>query len=74
LNALGFGWMFAYVSGSSIFFMDILGLSSAAYAGAFACTGAGIVIGATLNGRFASLGGKHTPKAAALFDQAAIAR
>ncbi|KQM99382.1 multidrug effflux MFS transporter [Sphingomonas sp. Leaf25] len=56
LNALGFGWMFAYVSGSSLLFMDVLGLSGGYYAGAFACTGAGIVIGAILNGRLATIG------------------
>jgi MFS transporter, DHA1 family, multidrug resistance protein len=49
LNALGFSWMFAYIAGSPLTFIDTFHKSTALFAVLFACTGCGIVIGATFN-------------------------
>jgi DHA1 family bicyclomycin/chloramphenicol resistance-like MFS transporter len=56
LNALGFSWMFAYITGSPLTFIDTFHTSPSLFAVLFACTGAGIVAGATLNGRLAQRG------------------
>jgi DHA1 family bicyclomycin/chloramphenicol resistance-like MFS transporter len=56
LNALGFSWMFAYITGSPLTFIDTFHTSATLFAVLFACTGAGIVVGATLNGRLARRG------------------
>jgi DHA1 family bicyclomycin/chloramphenicol resistance-like MFS transporter len=56
LNALGFSWMFAYITGSPLTFIDTFHTSTSLFAVLFACTGAGIVVGATLNGRLAQRG------------------
>ncbi|WP_213880876.1 multidrug effflux MFS transporter [Pseudomonas sp. dw_358] len=56
LNALAFGWMFAYVAGSPMVLIGQLQVSSALYTLLFACTGAGIVGGATLSGWLARRG------------------
>ncbi|HEY1857296.1 multidrug effflux MFS transporter [Acidocella sp.] len=56
LNALGFGWMFAYVSGSSLVLIGLMHVSAALYAGLFACTGMGIVVGAFCNARLSHRG------------------
>jgi MFS transporter, DHA1 family, multidrug resistance protein len=56
LNALGFSWMFAYITGSPLTFIDTFHTSTSLFAVLFACTGAGIVVGATLNGRLAHRG------------------
>lgn len=56
LNALGFGWMFAYVAASPVVFIDQLQVSPAFYTLIFACTGGGIVAGATLSGRLSHKG------------------
>jgi len=56
LNALGFSWMFAYITGSPLIFIDTFHTSTTLFAVLFACTGAGIVVGATLNGRLAQRG------------------
>ena len=56
MNGLGFGWMFAYVTGSPLVFLDEMHLPAAVYGGLFACTGSGIVAGALLNGRLAHRG------------------
>jgi DHA1 family bicyclomycin/chloramphenicol resistance-like MFS transporter len=56
LNALGFSWMFAYITGSPLTFIDTFHTSPSLFAVLFACTGAGIVGGATLNGRLAQRG------------------
>jgi DHA1 family bicyclomycin/chloramphenicol resistance-like MFS transporter len=48
---LSAGSMFAYVAGSPIVLMQLLGASSALYAGVFATTASGIVLGAFLSGR-----------------------
>jgi DHA1 family bicyclomycin/chloramphenicol resistance-like MFS transporter len=50
LNALAFGWMFAYVAGSPVVLIEHLHASPALYTLMFACTGAGIVAGASLSG------------------------
>lgn len=49
--ALSAGSMFAYVSTSPLLLMQRLGASPAFYAGLFAVTGTGIVLGALLSGR-----------------------
>jgi DHA1 family bicyclomycin/chloramphenicol resistance-like MFS transporter len=56
VNGLGFGWMFAYVAGSPLVLIDAKHVAPIAYAMLFACTGAGIVAGATLNGLLAKRG------------------
>jgi MFS transporter, DHA1 family, multidrug resistance protein len=56
INGLGFGWMFAYVTGSPLVFLGEMHLPAGVYGGLFACTGAGIVAGALLNGRLAHRG------------------
>jgi DHA1 family bicyclomycin/chloramphenicol resistance-like MFS transporter len=56
VNGLGFGWMFAYVSGSPLVLIGVLHVSPPTYAALFACTGAGIVAGALVNGRLARHG------------------
>jgi DHA1 family bicyclomycin/chloramphenicol resistance-like MFS transporter len=56
VNGLGFAWMFAYVAGSPLTLLGVLHVSPVIYASMFACTGAGIVAGASLNGRLARHG------------------
>ncbi len=56
VNALGFGWLFSYVSGSPLVLIERLHASPALYAALFACTGAGIVGGATFSGRLVHRG------------------
>ena len=56
INGLGFGWMFAYVTGSPLVFLGEMHLPAALYGGLFACTGSGIVAGALLNGRLVHRG------------------
>lgn len=56
INGLGFGWMFAYVTGSPLVFLGEMHLPAAIYGGLFACTGSGIVAGALLNARLAHRG------------------
>jgi DHA1 family bicyclomycin/chloramphenicol resistance-like MFS transporter len=56
VNALGFGWLFSYVSGSPLVLIDHLHASPALYSMLFACTGGGIVAGATLSGRLVQRG------------------
>lgn len=51
LLAASFGTMFAYITGSSAVFIDMLGLSNAAYGALFALTAAGTIIGAAGGGR-----------------------
>jgi DHA1 family bicyclomycin/chloramphenicol resistance-like MFS transporter len=50
INGFGFGWMFAYVAGSPLVLLHILHVRPIVYAAMFAMTGAGIVVGATVNG------------------------
>jgi MFS transporter, DHA1 family, multidrug resistance protein len=56
LNALGFSWMFAYITGSPLTFIDTFHTGTTLFAVLFACTGCGIVVGATLNGKLAQRG------------------
>jgi DHA1 family bicyclomycin/chloramphenicol resistance-like MFS transporter len=56
VNALGFAWMFAYVSASPLVLLERLKVSGTVYAAMFACTGLGIVVGATLGERLSRRG------------------
>jgi MFS transporter, DHA1 family, multidrug resistance protein len=56
VNAAGFGALFAYVSGSSLFFIDAVGLSRGQYSLVFAATSIGIMMGAFVNGRLSEKG------------------
>jgi DHA1 family bicyclomycin/chloramphenicol resistance-like MFS transporter len=42
LNALGFSWMFTYITGSPLTFIDTFHTSTTLFAVLFACTGSGI--------------------------------
>ena len=52
-NAMGFGALFAYVSGSPLVLMGTLGVSAPVYGGLFAITSGGIMAGAWLNSQVA---------------------
>ncbi|HWK45455.1 MAG TPA: multidrug effflux MFS transporter [Stellaceae bacterium] len=56
VNGLGFGWMFAYVAGSPLILVGLFRVTPAVYALLFACTGAGIMAGAAVNGYLARHG------------------
>jgi DHA1 family bicyclomycin/chloramphenicol resistance-like MFS transporter len=56
VNAAAFGALFAYVSGSSLFLINVVGLRPAQYGLVFAATSLGIMAGAFLNGRLSGLG------------------
>jgi DHA1 family bicyclomycin/chloramphenicol resistance-like MFS transporter len=56
VNAAAFGALFAYVSGSSLFLINAVGLRPAQYGLVFAATSLGIMAGAFLNGRLSALG------------------
>jgi DHA1 family bicyclomycin/chloramphenicol resistance-like MFS transporter len=56
IMGLGFSWMFSYVAGSPLVLIEVLHASPALYSALFACTGAGIVAGAALNGRLMQRG------------------
>jgi hypothetical protein len=49
VNAAGFGALFAYVSGSFLYFVGTVGLSAAQYGVLFAGTSIGIMAGAFAN-------------------------
>jgi DHA1 family bicyclomycin/chloramphenicol resistance-like MFS transporter len=49
-NAASFGMLFAYVSGSALFFTNVVGLSSEQFGLIFAATSFGIMSGAFING------------------------
>lgn len=53
LLAASFGTMFAYITGSSAVFIDMLGVSSGAYGALFALTAAGTISGAAAGARLA---------------------
>jgi len=53
LVATSFGTMFAYITGSSAVFIDVLGMSGAAYGVLFALTAAGTMTGAAAGARLA---------------------
>lgn len=54
--ALNFGALFAYVSGSSLVLIGVLGVSKRAYGLLFACTSLGLMIGALSNARLSRRG------------------
>ena len=56
INAAGFGALFAYVSGSSLYFVGTVGLTAAQYSMLFAGTSIGIMAGAFANGRLSAKG------------------
>ena len=56
VNAAAFGALFAYVSGSSLFLLNVVGLRPDQYGLVFAATSLGIMAGALLNGRLSTLG------------------
>jgi DHA1 family bicyclomycin/chloramphenicol resistance-like MFS transporter len=56
INAAGFGALFAYVSGSSLFFINVVGLRPGQYGLIFAATSFGIMTGAFFNGRLSGWG------------------
>ncbi|NYE60719.1 DHA1 family bicyclomycin/chloramphenicol resistance-like MFS transporter [Duganella sp. 1224] len=57
LVAASFGTMFAYITGSSAVFIDMLGVSSTTYGMLFALTAAGTIAGAAAGGRLAHVWG-----------------
>jgi MFS transporter, DHA1 family, multidrug resistance protein len=56
VNAAAFGALFAYVSGSSLYLINIVGLRPEQYGLVFAATSLGIMAGAFLNGRLSARG------------------
>ena len=56
VNAAAFGTLFAYVSGSSLFLINVVGLSPEKCGLVFAATSLGIMGGAFLNGRLSAWG------------------
>jgi len=56
VNALTFGCMFAYVAGSPLVMLNVLGVSTTTYGWLFASTAFGIMAGAFLNGRLSMRG------------------
>jgi len=54
INATAFGALFAYVSGSPLFFINVLGLRPDQYGLVFAATSLSIMLGALLNGRLSA--------------------
>jgi MFS transporter, DHA1 family, multidrug resistance protein len=56
INAAGFGALFAYISGSSLLFIDALGLSRAEYSLVYAATFVGILASVLANGRLSRWG------------------
>jgi len=55
VNAAGFGCLFAYVSGSSLVLIDVMGLRPQQYALLFGATSFAILAGAFVNGRLAAM-------------------
>lgn len=56
INAAAFGALFAYVSGSSLFLINVVGLRPGQFGVVFAATSLGIMAGAFLNGRLSTRG------------------
>jgi DHA1 family bicyclomycin/chloramphenicol resistance-like MFS transporter len=57
--ALGFGCLFAYVSGSSLVLIGLLGASQRFYGLLFACTALGLMVGSFTNARLSRRGASH---------------
>ncbi len=72
LLAASFGTMFAYITGSSAVFIDMLGVSGTAYGGLFALTAAGTIAGAAAGGRLARAFGACKPLAGGVIGSALI--
>jgi DHA1 family bicyclomycin/chloramphenicol resistance-like MFS transporter len=58
--ALNFGCLFAYVSGSSLVLIGLLGISQRVYGLLFAVTACGLMVGALTNARLARRGVSHS--------------
>jgi DHA1 family bicyclomycin/chloramphenicol resistance-like MFS transporter len=58
--ALGFGCLFAYVAGSSLVVIGLMGASQRAYGLLFACTALGLMAGSFTNARLSRRGASHT--------------
>jgi MFS transporter, DHA1 family, multidrug resistance protein len=58
--ALGFGCLFAYVSGSSLVLIGLLGASQRFYGLLFACTALGLMAGSFTNARLSRRGASHS--------------
>jgi DHA1 family bicyclomycin/chloramphenicol resistance-like MFS transporter len=58
--ALGFGCLFAYVSGSSLVLIGLLGATQRFYGLLFACTALGLMAGSFTNARLSRRGASHT--------------
>jgi len=58
--ALNFGSLFAYVSGSSLVLIGLLGISRRAYGALFAATSCGLMVGAFTNARLSLRGVAHS--------------
>ena len=58
--ALGFGYLFAYVSGSSLVLIGVMGVSQWSYGLLFACTSLGLIAGSFANARLNRRGVSHT--------------
>ena len=56
LNAFSFGCCFAYISGSPLVLMDVLGVSTSVYGTCFALTALAMMTGAFVNGRLSARG------------------
>ena len=56
INAAALGALFAYVSGSSLFLINVVGLRPGQFGVVFAATSLGIMAGAFLNGRLSTRG------------------
>jgi DHA1 family bicyclomycin/chloramphenicol resistance-like MFS transporter len=72
LLATSFGTMFAYITGSSAVFIDMLGVSSGAYGALFALTAAGTIFGAAAGARLAHRWGADRLLAGGVIGSAAI--
>lgn len=58
--ALNFGNLFAYVSGSSLVLIGVMGVSQHTYGLLFACTSLGLIVGSFANARLNRRGVSHT--------------
>lgn len=56
INALSFGACFAYISGSPLVLMEVLGVSPKLYGTCFALTSLALMVGAFINGRLSARG------------------
>lgn len=54
VNAVGFGGLFTYISGSPSVFLGQYGMSEGAYSGIFAITAFGLILGSLINARIAA--------------------